>query len=387
MSSIGLKDRTVRTGITAWTIIGMVIVAYGAGWLFTRIAPALTPFFMGAVIVLALRAPVNRLEKRGMKRPAAVALCYVAALAVLGIFGAFVIPLVVAQLAQFFKDFPGYYDSVADIWSDLQGRYTAAVLPQWVQTGIEDISHAVVGQFGTWGSALAGGVVSAGGMAAGFLFDSVLALVVGFWALKDLPAVRGELMHLVGEHKRSETEMIIDQVLHVLGGYIRGQFIVSLVTGSLVAVGLAILGVPYALVLGLVTGLLNVVPYVGPFIGALISAIVAAFISPWAALGAILITLAAQQLTDLFITPRVMSEQVDLHPLLVIFSLLVGGTLFGFWGLVLAIPVAAIGKGLFVYYYEKHTQREIASEEGVFFRTKKTGGPCAETTQAEESTE
>jgi predicted PurR-regulated permease PerM len=387
VSSIGLKDRTVRTGITAWTIIGMVIIAYGAGWLFARIAPALTPFFMGAVIVLVLRMPVNRLEKRGMKRWAAVALCYVAALAVLGIFGAFVIPVVVSQLAQFFKDFPGYYDSVADIWADLQGRYAATVLPQWVQIGISDISQMVVGQFGNWGSALAGGVVSAGGMAAGFLFDSILALVVGFWALKDLPAVRGELMHLVGEHKRREAEMIIDQVLHVLGGYIRGQFLVSLVTGSLVAIGLAILGVPYALVLGLVTGLLNVIPYVGPFIGGLISAIVAAFISPWAALAAILITLAAQQLTDLFITPRVMSEQVDLHPLLVIFSLLVGGTLFGFWGLVLAIPVAAIGKGLFVYYYEKHTQREIASEQGVFFRTKKAEGPCPETTQAEESTE
>ena len=73
-----------------------------------------------------------------------------------------------------------------------------------------------------------------------------------------------------------------------------------------------------------------------------------------------MIVIAAQQVTDLFITPRVMSEQVDLHPTLVIFSLLVGGTLFGFSGMLFAIPVAATGKGLFVYYYEQRTKRQLA---------------------------
>ncbi|MDP2232806.1 MAG: AI-2E family transporter, partial [Actinomycetota bacterium] len=143
----------------------------------------------------------------------------------------------------------------------------------------------------------------------------------------------------------------------------------------LVWIGLAIVGVPYALVLGLSTGILNVVPYLGPFVGALIAGIVGLFVSPMTGLLAVVVIIAAQQLTDVFVTPRVMSSQVDLHPLLVIFSLLVGGTLFGFWGLILAIPVAAIGKGLFVYYYERSTNRVISTEDGVLFKSK-----CAEAT-------
>ena len=89
--------------------------------------------------------------------------------------------------------------------------------------------------------------------------------------------------------------------------------------------------------------------------------------SPLTAVLAIAVVIGAQQLTDLFVTPRVMSEQVDLHPVLVIFSLLVGGTLFGFWGMTFAIPVAATVKGLFVYYYERKTNRSLASEDGAFF--------------------
>ncbi len=76
----------------------------------------------------------------------------------------------------------------------------------------------------------------------------------------------------------------------------------------------------------------------------------------------------AQNVTDTFITPRVMSDQVDLHPILVIFSLLVGGSLFGIAGMLFAIPVAATGKGLFVYYYEQRTQRQLVTEDGALFK-------------------
>ena len=83
---------------------------------------------------------------------------------------------------------------------------------------------------------------------------------------------------------------------------------------------------------------------------------------------AIAVVVVAQNFTDTVVTPRVMSDQVDLHPILVIFSLLVGATLFGIPGMLFAIPVAATGKGLFVYYYERRTQRQLASEDGALFR-------------------
>ncbi|TLM97621.1 MAG: AI-2E family transporter [Actinobacteria bacterium] len=109
------------------------------------------------------------------------------------------------------------------------------------------------------------------------------------------------------------------------------------------------------------------------------------FASPLQGVLAIAVVVAAQQVTDLFVTPRVMSEQVDLHPTLVIFSLLVGGALFGFWGMILAIPVAATAKGLFVYYWEQRTSRQLASESGALFRTSQCDdaqGPASDECEA-----
>lgn len=368
-------DRATRAAIIAWGIIGWLILASAAFWLLGSIMPAIVPFLMGGVIILVLRAPVNLLEARGMPRAWAVAACYVLMFTGIAVFSSFVIPAIVTQLQQFTQEFPSYYRMAEQWWNGLQGQAETVVLPVWVHNGVSDAVATISSNLTSWASTAAGGVLSAGQSAATLLIDFVLAFVIGFWALKDLPKVRVELMALIGEHRRGEADMILETVLRVLGGYVRGQLMISAVTGVLVWIGLAIVGVPYALVLGLSTGILNVVPYLGPFVGALIAGIVGLFVSPMTGLLAVVVILAAQQLTDVFVTPRVMSSQVDLHPLLVIFSLLLGGTLFGFWGLILAIPIAAIGKGLFVYYYERSTNRVISTEDGVLFKSK-----CAEAT-------
>lgn len=366
------KERFTRAAIMAWATIGWLVLAAGVFWLLRLVMPALVPFMMGGIIVLMLRTPVSLIESRGIKRAWAVAICYLVTLGVLSLVSSFIVPAILDQLQQFTTDLPRYYRLAEAWWSGMQGQVENVVLPQWIRSGISDVLSSISSSLARWAQALAGGVLSLGQSAATFLVDFVLAFVIGFWALKDMPKVRVEVLALIGEHRRSEAEMIVGTVLRVLGGYVRGQLVVSAVTGVLVWIGLAILGVPYALVLGLLTGILNVIPYVGPFIGGVSAAIVGLFVSPLIGLGAIGIVLAAQQLTDMFVTPRVMSEQVDLHPLLVILSLLVGGTLFGFWGLILAIPVAAIIKGLFVYYYEKHTDRVLATEDGVLFRARGT---------------
>jgi predicted PurR-regulated permease PerM len=199
-------------------------------------------------------------------------------------------------------------------------------------------------------------------------FDFVIAIVIAFWALKDLPKLRQEIVALPGPKYRDDVEHLLATVTRVVGGYLKGQTVASLCTGAITAIGLAILGVPYALVLGILTFFLNYVPYVGPFIGGLVAGLVGLTQGPWTGLFAVGVVVLAQNLTDNLVTPRVMSEQVDLHPTLVIFSLLVGGTLFGIPGMLFAIPVAATGKGLFVYYYEQRTSRQLASEDGALFK-------------------
>lgn len=360
----------LRVGIIAWATIGVALIVGAAFWFLGRISGALTPFVMAGILVLMLRGPVARLERRGMKRWLAVTVAYVGLLIIVGLLGAIVIPLLAKQVSEFFKAFPNYYDTAQNVWETMLDRFHGVALPGWVNTSLANTLDVLSKQLASWGSRIAQSLLSTGSAAAGMLANSILALVIAFWILKDMSTMRREVLDIVGHERREEAEVIINTVLHSIGGYIRGQVIVSAVTGTLAALFLALLGIPYAIVLGLITGLLNVVPYVGPFIGGLAAAIVGAFVGPWYALGALGLVIVAQQVTDLFVTPRVMSEQVDLHPVLVILSLLVGASLFGFLGMIFAIPVAAALKGIFVYYFEKHTQRELATENGALFRSK-----------------
>jgi predicted PurR-regulated permease PerM len=381
----------MRVLTITWSLVGIGLLLAALAWLLGRVSSALVPFLLAIVIVYLFRAPVARLERRGMKRGLAVGLCYLVGFAVMGIALGFLVPALVTQVRQFVIAFPDYYDRASAMLLDLQGKYQALVVPPWLEDALANLQDTIARQSAEWSAILAREIFSVGGSAISLLGTSVLALVVGFWVLKDLPAINSEMLLLAGPGRRDEAAVVAGKVSRVLGGYLRGQLILSSATAVIVTAGLAIFGVPYSLVIGLLAGVFNVIPWIGPALTALIAGIAAAFVSPWHILAGVGVCLAAQQITEIFIQPRVMSQQVDLHPLLVIFSLLVGATLFGFAGIVLAIPVAAVAKGLFVYYFEKYTDSKLTSDEGALFRTRGDDGdddsPADDCVQADATTD
>jgi predicted PurR-regulated permease PerM len=364
------RDRWMRVLVITWSLVGIGLLLTAAGWLLGRVSSALVPFMLAIVIVFLFRSPVAALERRGMKRGLAVGLCYLVGFIVLGTIIAFIVPPLVDQVRQFVEAFPSYYERANTMLLDMQNRYQALVLPPWFQDAAANLQDTIARQSAEWSAVLARELFSVGGSAVTLLGTGVVALVVGFWVLKDLPTINEEMLLLAGDRRREEARVITGKVSRILGGYLRGQLMLSTATAIIVTIGLSVFGVPYSLVIGLLAGILNVIPWVGPALTAVIAGISAAFVSPWLILAGVGTSVVAQQITEIFVQPRVMSEQVDLHPLLVILSLLVGGVLFGFAGLVLAIPVAAISKGLFVYYFEKYTDSTLASEEGALFRTR-----------------
>jgi predicted PurR-regulated permease PerM len=366
-----IADRWMRALVVSWALVGIGVLLVAVGWLIGKVWTALVPFGLALVLVYLLRGLVDVLERRGMKRGLAVGVCYLVGVGLLSGIFAFIIPPLVEQVRQFVEAFPGYYEQASELLLDLQGRYEALVMPPWFEEALVNLQDTLVRQSTEWSRLLAQEIFSIGGAAMQLLATSVLSLVVGFWILKDLPTIKQEMLALAGPGRRDEAVIVIGKVSRVLSGYLRGQLVLSLSTGIIVAIGLTIFGVPYSLVIGLLAAILNVIPWVGPALTAVIAAIAAAFVNPWLAFAGIGVSVGAQQITEIFVQPRVMSSQVDLHPLLVIFSLLSGAALFGFVGLLLAIPVAAIAKGLFVYYFEKHTDAKLTSEEGALFRSRR----------------
>ena len=368
------RDRWSRTFAITWSLVGIGVLLAAGGWLFGKIAPALVPFGLAIIILFTFRGPVALLERRGLSRGLAVGVCYLISVAVLGVALGFLVPALVVQVREFVVAFPGYYERASELFFELQGKYEALIVPPWLEDALANLQDTITRQSAEWSQLLAKEIFSVGGSALSSLLTAVLALVVGFWLLKDLPAINKEVLLLAGPKRRDEAAIVTSTVSRVLGGYLRGQFTISLVTGVIVAIGLSVIGVPYSLVIGLLALILNFIPWIGPTLTAVIAGIAAAFVSPLHIVGAVAVCLGAQQVTEYFVQPRVMSENVDLHPLLVIFSLLAGSTLFGFAGLLLGIPVAAIGKGLFVYYFEKYTESKLTSEGGAFFRAKSDDG-------------
>ena len=376
-------ERWRTLAVSAWAVIGVLVlvgVALEALW---RIAGALVPFIIAFMLVFVLNWPVRELTRRGLSRGMAAFVCIVLALLALGGALTLVGPFVGRQLVSFGNAAPTYLARMEALASSLQSRYADIAFPQWLAGFIAAATSRLSQVAITVGNDAARTLVSTGSGVATGVFDFLIALVIAFWAIKDLPKLRNEFIVLAGPRYEADVEHLITTVTRVVGGYLKGQTIAALTIGTLVTVGLAIIGVPYALVLGIVAAIFAYVPYVGPFTAALIAGLVGLFHGVWMAVFAVAVVAVAENLTDTLVTPRVMSEQVDLHPTLVIFSLLVGGSIFGIPGMLFAIPVAATGKGLFVYYYEQRTDRQLTSQDGAFFRDQ--GGEHVEAcTQAAE---
>jgi predicted PurR-regulated permease PerM len=361
-------ERWRMTALIAWAVIGILLLVATTAWALGKIAEVLVPFVMAFIIVFLLNVPVRKLVDRGMSRGAATLLCLAVTLGVLGGLFSLLGPAIAKQFALMVQPAQGFLDQVQAAETAMEGRVSAMVMPEWLAPAIKDASLQLGKFIVSLGDGLARLVLSAGGKIALALLDVFLSLIIAFWVLKDLPKIRSEITVLVGPDYEADAEHLLATVTRVVGGYLRGQTIASLTTASISTITLSVMGVPYALVFGLFAFTLNFAPYVGPMTAGMFAALLGSLVSPWMALAAVGAVIVAQNFTDFVVVPRVMSEQVDLHPTLVIFSLLIGGTLFGVPGLLFAIPVAATVKGLFVYYYQRRTDRQLGSTDGALFR-------------------
>ncbi len=369
-SEAARRERWTSLAIKAWAAIGVIILLYGAGMVAGRLTGALVPFGIALAIIVVLRGPVSRLTRRRLPRAAAIAVCYLAGAVVVAVALLVIAPIFGAQVGALASAMPGYLDKAYKLWLAVTRPKGTPIVPGWVTTAVlnlKDTAAASIGSISSQGITIA---FAAGSQAVTLVLDIVIALIIAFYTLLDLPKLLDEAMRIVPERFREEAAHGLATVSRILGGWMRGTFIDALVVGALIASGLSLLGVPYGFAIGIIGGVLNIVPYLGPVVAALFAGLSGLFGgSPWLAFWAVAVVFSVQQFDSLWLNPRIMSRNVDLHPVLVVFSLLTGVTLFGIPGMLLAVPVAAIGKGLFVYYYERRTQQSLCTDDGVLFRT------------------
>lgn len=315
-------------------------VAVALLWL---LADALLPFVAGMAIAYLLDPPTDRLERLGLPRWLATSLVLLSFALVLALALLLLVPLVQAQVAQLVEVLPAMAEWLRESALPWAERLLLRLPPDdlaRLRAGAEQYAGEVVSWFGR----VVRGVLT-GGLA---LFDvlsvALITPIVAFYLLRDWdPMVRTVERWLPRQHRAVILEQV-EEVDRTLSGFVRGQATVCAALGLFYAVALTAVGLNFGLVIGLVAGLLSFIPFVGSLVGFAGSVGIALFqYDDWGMVALVAgIFVFGQAVEGNVLTPKLVGDRVRLHPVWVMFALLAGGSLFGFLGVLLAVPVAAV---------------------------------------------
>lgn len=336
-----------RAAYRVWIAAGTLVLLWFAWRMLARpLAVVIPPLLLATVVVYLLAPAVASLERRGLPRWLGTLLSYAAALLVLAVATAVLVPLLAEQVRAFAADLPDFTGQLVD---DLNARLAGLGLaaPDGSTFDVAalsaNIEQALEG--GTGAAAVAGVLGGLSGLASGFLQVAlvfVLGPVIAFYVLVDLPRLGRLLRRLLPPEYRAEAAAIGLALHEVVGGFIRGQLLVAAFVGIATSAGLAIIGLPFWLLVGATAGVTNLIPLLGPLVaGALGVSIALVSRGPTLALLVVVVMVVVQQLDNQAISPLVMGRNVRLHPLAVLLALVVAGTLYGFFGLLIAVPFVA----------------------------------------------
>jgi len=360
-----------RRRLIRWSLAigGGAIILYGL----YRIRGILSPFILAMLITYIFSPIVPFLEGRRFPRILAILCTYIIMLVVMGTFIA-IIPYIIVQLSELIRTFPplrnfleslsDYPKQLQDLLKALQDIYMEAEDRFSLSEGLGEVINQVINTGRVVLLALTqGGVSIIRGMIS-LLATFIFGLILSFYMIKDIAQIKEDLLKLIPDKYEKDLLEFLGRVNEIFGGFIRGQLLVSFMVGSLVALGLSILGIKFSLIIGILTMILNIVPYLGPVISIIPALLIASLMTPfsiWNLVWIVLIFIGANQVESWFLFPLILGKQVSLHPLIIIFAILAGGSLLGIFGVLIAVPTAAILKVLFEYW--RRSVMELSGEE------------------------
>ncbi len=312
----------------------------------------LAPFLVALVISYVLNPVVNLLHERKVPRTAAVLLIYAVFVTCLVVILMNVIPMFFKQVEELNEHVPELAMRAQSL-ADHYNRHI--VLPDSVRDGI---NRAVEGLEKRLSEAVSNFLHNIGAVF-NVMFLLMIVPFLAFYMMKDMDLFEKAALEFVPRSARKQTVRLLKDIDEALGSYIRGQFIVSFCVGVIAYVGYLIVGLPYPLLMAGFVALFDIIPYLGPFLGAMPALIVASTISWKMMLFVVIVNTLCQTLESNVISPQVVGRTMHIHPLTIIFVLLVGGELAGVVGLLFAVPVYAalkvIAQHVFAYYIRRKT--------------------------------
>lgn len=328
--------------------IVVALFAIAALYLVYRAGDIVRPFVWAGVLAYVLLPLVALFERRlGMPRTAAAAVVFLALLAAIIGGGRLLVPLAIDQIRDLQRTLPSLVANAQNTLAETAD-----------QVGLEDLDALIVNFAGVGDltQMVARGAVPFIVGLGHFFLELLVFLIATFFLLRDAPRLFQWFRRVLPASQRNELIPLFAQVNTLLGRYVRGQMFLIGVMSTVTFIGLSVLQIPFALLLGLMTGVLEVIPIVGPITAGAIACLVAlGHPAPWGLSQIWYVAIVAAMYTvlrhseDYFVIPLVIGRIVKLHPAVVIFSLLTGGALYGLLGVLVAVPVAATLRLVLIY--------------------------------------
>ncbi len=332
----------VRKGVRFEAGIGVVVVLLFGAWLLGDMAGLFWPFVTSFVLAYLL-SPLVGLMERWMSRTIAIALMLLVILGVLSGIGIVVIPLVTHEILDFGRQVPKYtamlkglYDRFFFWLQSLGVRLPKGEIQQLLLERLPKLGELFAEQTTAALKGLSSGLVT--------LLNFLMIPFVTFYTIKDYERIKQTLVRILPRRHVASVGELLTRVDEVLGQYLRGQMLVSTFIAVLTSAGLLVFGIRYAVLLGLMAGLFNLIPYIGMAVAFSVACLVAILdADPAGSLVRVIgIFAIVQGIEGNFLSPRVVGKRVGLHPVWVMFALVVGAHFWGFIGMLIAIPAAAV---------------------------------------------
>lgn len=347
------RDHRRSLLISGAIIIVLLFIIY-------RLGGVLFPFAIGGVLAYMLFPVIRVLEwvmpwqerRPTLSRVIAIGIVIVVALGIIAGSLVLIIPQIVNEATLFIADLPKIVQDARATVEQLNREYAERV-PEEIKQNIEEgLANAA--------NILLGAIQDAFLRVVGFITNA-FSLVIGlfiipiflFYLLKDQKSLSDGIYTPVPLAIRPHLRNVASIINQTIGSYIRGQLLVGVVVGTLTALGLFLLGIPFPVLLGIVAVITEFMPLIGPWIGGAVGVLVTLATAPEKVIWVILLYLGIQVLSNSFLVPRIQANALNLHPIAVMVVIVIGSHLFGLWGVILGPLVAAAAKDVIKYFVEQ----------------------------------
>jgi predicted PurR-regulated permease PerM len=342
----------IRLELSFRGILAIALVLVGL-WFLIQLWPLLLILTTSFIFMAALLPYVEWMVRRGINRVAAVVIILVVILAVLGSMIAIVAPAVVDEFRDLRANLPDYARDVETFASDLGFNTERWDLPE--RAAEIDWNRIISGsQVVDYGQRVLVGILT-----------GLTVAVITAYLLVETHRLRAFLFRFIPPEREADAQHFLRALERVVGGYVRGQLITSLIIGVYTTVVMLLVGVPNAIAFGVLAAFADIIPLVGGIIAVVPASIAAFQESPTQALIVLVALLVYQQFEDRLLVPRVYGQTLNLPALVVLLAVLAGAELMGVVGVLLALPAAAAGRVVLDYYLDRHASGRLAADESV----------------------